>query len=137
MEQESEAWGIVKTAQYESDMRSILMRILIGEIVLANVNTQRSRKRGRRMRAIDADSLIRLIKIRNAWHTGYSIEEVVADIEQAPTLTDAERTPVTGEWNIIEKPRLGNPYRHYKCSQCGNCVPYRVRFCDSCGSKNC
>ena len=89
------------------------------------------------MRAIDADSLIRLIQVRNAWHTGYSIEEVIADIEQAPTLTgDYEPSKREGEWIAVEKPRFGNPYRHYKCSRCGNPVPYRVRYCDGCGSRN-
>lgn len=89
------------------------------------------------MRAIDADSLIGLIKIRNAWHSGYSIEEVLEDIEQSPTLnTELPTKPTEGEWIAVEKPRFGNPYRHYKCSRCGNPVPYRVRYCDSCGSLN-
>ena len=89
------------------------------------------------MRAIDADSLVRLILIRQAWHTGYTIEEVITDIEQSPTLNEyGVPTKKTGEWIAVEKPRLGNPYRHYKCSRCGNPVPYRVRFCDACGSQN-
>lgn len=89
------------------------------------------------MRAIDADSLIGLIKIRCAWHTGYSIEEVLEDIEQAPTLNTTEGfKPKEGEWIAVEKPRFGNPYRHYKCSRCGNPVPYKVRYCDACGSFN-
>lgn len=89
------------------------------------------------MRAIDADSLIRLIKVRDSWHTGYTIEEVITDIEQSPTLTgDYELSKKTGEWIPVEKPRFGNPYRHYKCSRCGNPVPYRVRYCDACGSNN-
>ena len=89
------------------------------------------------MRPIDADSLIGLIKIRDAWHTGYSIEEVISDIEQAPTINEfGEPEKKTGEWIPVEKPRFGNPYRHYKCSHCGNPVPYRVRYCASCGSLN-
>lgn len=85
------------------------------------------------MRAIDADSLIGLIKIRQAWHTGYSVEEVIEDIKDSPTIFDEEKT---GEWITVEKPRLGNPYRHYKCSRCGNPVPYIVNYCDMCGSRN-
>ena len=87
------------------------------------------------MRAIDADSLIGLIKIRQAWHTGYTIEEVLTDIEDAPTISP-EEIDKKGEWIAIEKPRLGNPYRHYKCSRCGNPVPYIVNYCDMCGSRN-
>ena len=88
------------------------------------------------MRAIDADSLISLIKVRQAWHTGYSIDEVIEDIKQAPELEKYDRTKVTGEWVAIEKPRFGNPYRHYLCSCCGNAVPYRVLYCSNCGSRN-
>ena len=85
------------------------------------------------MKAIDADSLIGLIKIRQAWHTGYSVEEVIEDIKQSPEInTETKR----GEWIKVEKPRLGNPYRHYKCSVCGNPVPYLVNYCDHCGSRN-
>ncbi len=87
------------------------------------------------MRPIDADSLIGLIKIRTAWHTGYSIEEVLEDIEQSPTISEGVSAK-EGKWIAVEKARLGNPYRHYKCSRCGNPVPYRVRYCDSCGSRN-
>lgn len=86
------------------------------------------------MKLIDADSLIRLIQIRYAWHKDYSIQEVIEDIESAPTIE--EIPDKKGEWITIEKPRLGNPYRHYKCSVCGNPVPYRVIYCDHCGSKN-
>ena len=89
------------------------------------------------MRAIDADSLIGLIKIRSAWHTDYSIEEVIEDIEQAPTIDGKYDKPKVGEWIPVEKPRFGNPYRHYKCSRCGNPVPYRVCYCSTCGCKNC
>lgn len=90
------------------------------------------------MRPIDADSLSNLIKIRMAWHSGYSVEEVLTDIAQSPTINEwGEPDKPTGEWIAVEKPRFGNPYRHYKCSRCGNPVPYRVRYCDSCGSKNC
>lgn len=88
------------------------------------------------MRAIDADSLIGLIGIRQAWHTGYSVEEVVEDIKQAPTIIPEDPKEKQGEWVCVEKPRLGNPYRHYKCSRCGNPVPYIVNYCDMCGSKN-
>lgn len=90
------------------------------------------------MRPIDADSLIGLIGIRQSWHTGYTIDEVIQDIKDSPTLTlePQEQIPRTGEWIVIEKPRLGNPYRHYKCSRCGNPVPYIVNYCDMCGSKN-
>ena len=89
------------------------------------------------MRAIDADSLIGLIKIRKAWHTGYTIDEVIEDIKNSPTLDGYDNGKLTGEWIEVEKPRLGNPYRHYICSRCGNAVPYRVEYCERCGSKNC
>ena len=72
------------------------------------------------------------------WHKDYTLQEALEDIDALATQEsidiDAERK--TGEWIPIEKPRLGNPYRHYKCSVCGNPVPYKVRYCDSCGSKN-
>ena len=86
------------------------------------------------MKLIDADSLIRLIQIRYAWHKDYNIEEVIADIESAPVISDEKER--RGEWIQVDKPRLGNPYRHYKCSKCGNPVPYLVMYCDHCGSKN-
>lgn len=38
------------------------------------------------MRPIDADSLIRMIQIRYAWHKDYTIEEVIEDIKAAPTV---------------------------------------------------
>ena len=86
------------------------------------------------MKIIDGDSLARMIEIRYAWHKDYTIEEVLEDIKQAPEINSTDKK--FGEWIPIEKPRFGNPYRHYKCSNCGNPVPYRVSYCDSCGSRN-
>lgn len=82
------------------------------------------------MRSIDADDLLGLIEIRQAWNTGYSVEDVIEDIKQSKTLN------TTGEWIAVPKPRMGNPYRHYRCSRCGNPVPYIVNYCDYCGSRN-
>lgn len=89
------------------------------------------------MRLIDGDSLVGLIKIRLSWHTDYSIDEVIQDIKDAPEINTVNKNEIrTGEWITVEVPRFGNPYRHYKCSRCGNPVPYKVRYCDSCGSLN-
>jgi len=38
------------------------------------------------VRPIDATSLERLIRIRLKWHKSYSIEEVLQDIKNAPTI---------------------------------------------------
>lgn len=86
-------------------------------------------------RLINRDNLIRLIKIRKKWHDDYSIDEVIEDIESMPTEEEGRSRP-TGEWIAVEKPKFGNPYRHYKCSVCGNTVPYKVMYCDYCGSRN-
>ena len=40
------------------------------------------------MRAIDADSLLRQIKIRRKWHKEISLDEVIEMIKQAPTLDE-------------------------------------------------
>lgn len=40
------------------------------------------------MRTVDADSLIRQIKIRVKWHKDYTIEEVIEDIKSAPTVEE-------------------------------------------------
>lgn len=87
------------------------------------------------MSNINREAIIRCIKIRKAWHSDYTIEEVIEDIEAAPDVDEYDK-PITGEWIAVEKPRLGNPYRHYKCSHCGNPVPYIVNFCENCGSRN-
>lgn len=87
------------------------------------------------MRLIDADVLLRCVKIRHAWHKDYDVDEVIADIESQPTVDEFCDVKV-GEWIPVEKPRLGNPYRHYKCSLCNNAVPYRRNFCDNCGARN-
>lgn len=42
------------------------------------------------MRPIDADSLVRLIQTRLKWHGTYTIEEVIRDIKDAPTLNTLE-----------------------------------------------
>lgn len=87
------------------------------------------------MRLIDLDQAIRLIKIRMKWHNDYTPEEVIEDLESLPIENDGKSRP-TGEWEAVEKPKYGNPYRHYRCSVCGNEVPYRVMYCDYCGSRN-
>lgn len=40
------------------------------------------------MRAIDGDSLVRLIKIRMKWHEDLTIEEVIDMIKAAPTIEE-------------------------------------------------
>jgi hypothetical protein len=43
------------------------------------------------MRNIDADSLIRAIKVRLKWHKDLEVEEVIRMIKDAPTVIPAER----------------------------------------------
>ena len=42
------------------------------------------------MRDIDADSLIRAIKVRLKWHKDLDVEEVIQMIEDAPTVNTKE-----------------------------------------------
>lgn len=42
------------------------------------------------MRTVDADSLIRQIKIRVKWHKDCTIEEIIDMIKDAPTVTPEE-----------------------------------------------
>jgi hypothetical protein len=40
------------------------------------------------MRPIDADSLLRLIRIRQTWHKELDVDEVIEMIKQAPPVTE-------------------------------------------------
>lgn len=40
------------------------------------------------MRAIDADSLLRQIKIRRKWHKEIYLDEIIEMIKQAPTVDE-------------------------------------------------
>ena len=55
------------------------------------------------MRAIDADSLVRLIRIRSKWHDGLTVEEVVEMIKEAPTLEDKDRMPTMKAFPILTR----------------------------------
>ena len=40
------------------------------------------------MRSVDADSILRIIRIRLKWHKELDIDEVIEIIRDAPTLTE-------------------------------------------------
>lgn len=40
------------------------------------------------MRPVDADSILRIIRIRLKWHKELDIDEVIEIIREAPTLTE-------------------------------------------------
>lgn len=40
------------------------------------------------MRQIDADSLLRLIKIRQKWHKNLDVDEIIDMIRDAPTIDE-------------------------------------------------
>ena len=41
-----------------------------------------------------------------------------------------------GKWTYDDEAYPGgNPYGHYVCDQCGECVPHKTKFCPNCGAR--
>jgi len=91
------------------------------------------------MRLIDADRLLshieELIKAEDLGNTmsdiGFGLTMAKTAIKSCETADSAKR----GQW-LAGYERFGvDIISVFKCSECGNCVPTRNRYCDRCGAK--
>ena len=81
-----------------------------------------------RQAAIDA--VVKESQVDGAY--GYMDTKSIVDL-----LNDLPSAQRTGRWIYDDEAYPGgNPYGHYECDQCGECVPHRTNFCPNCGSYN-
>jgi len=79
------------------------------------------------MRAIDADKLFKEFE-RAAWYNNADRDEIAEEmLLQMPTITYADLVP-HGRWKRRGR-NLG------ECSECGEVVAARHRYCPNCGAK--